>query len=114
MGHLGHQCFSCAAKKVLATSSIVSLLRACCAPPRSDTEKLLERSCGRSDRLRIGALLCLVLGGGEAVASAAVDLQLERDLPGAQLLDHAVDRGERIALVLRAVQDQVHAFGVLR
>src|SRR5215468_2091428 len=80
----------------------------------SDTEKLLERSCGRGDRLRIGALLCLVLWGGEAVAGAAIDLQLERDLPDTQFLDHAVDRSEWIAFVLSAVQDQIHAFGVLR
>src|SRR5262249_46245825 len=84
------------------------------APPRSDTEKLLERSCGPGDRLRIGALLCIVLWGGEAVTGAAVDLQLEGNLPGAQLLDHTVDCGEWIAFVFGAVQDQVHAFGVLR
>src|SRR6266581_370600 len=41
----------------------------------SDAEQLLERSRGRADRLRIGALLGLVLRGGKAVAGAAVDLQ---------------------------------------
>src|SRR5262249_31871677 len=54
------------------------------------------------------------LWGGEAVAGAAVDLQLERDLPDTQFLDHTVDRSEWIAFVLSAVQDQIHAFGVLR
>jgi len=48
------------------------------------------------------------------MAGAAVDLQLEGDLPSAQLLDHAVDRGEWIAFVFGAVKDQVHTFGVLR
>src|SRR5262249_60452493 len=73
-------------------------------------EQLLERARGRGDRLCVGALLRLVLRAGEAVAGAAVDLELERHLGGAQLVDHAVDRGERKALVLGAVQDQGHAF----
>src|SRR5262245_65930933 len=41
---------------------------------RSDAEQLLERPRSRGDRLHVGALLGLVLGGGEAVAGAAVDL----------------------------------------
>src|SRR6266702_5397091 len=80
----------------------------------SDAEQLLERSRCRADRLRIGALLGLVLRGGKAVAGAAVDLVLEGDLRTAQLLDQAVDRRERKAHVLGAVQDQEHALGVRR
>src|SRR5262245_22014601 len=83
-------------------------------PPASDAEQLLERPAGRGDRLRVGALLRLVLRGGEAVAGTAVDLELEGHLGAAQLLHHLVDRRERIALVLGAVQDQEHALGVLR
>src|SRR4029079_3880899 len=49
-------------------------------PPRSDAEELLECPSGRGDRLRVGALLVLVLGRGEAVAGAAVNLQLEGNL----------------------------------
>ena len=54
------------------------------APPvaPSDAEELLERSRGRGDRLRVGALLGLVLRIGEAVGGAAIDFQLERDLGG--------------------------------
>src|SRR6266545_4492275 len=80
----------------------------------SDAEQLLERSRGRADRLHISALLGLVLRGGKAVAGAAVDLQLEGDLRAAQLLDQAVDRGERKAHVLGAVQDQEHTLGARR
>src|SRR2546428_10816396 len=80
----------------------------------SDAEQLLERSRCRADRLRIGALLGLVLRGGEAVAGAAVDLVLEGELRAAQLFDQAVDRGERKARILGAVQDQEHALGVRR
>src|SRR5258706_13670085 len=80
----------------------------------SDAEQLLERSRRRADRLRIGALLGLVLRGGEAVAGAAVDLVLEGDLRAAQLLDETVDRRERKASILGAVQDQEHALGVRR
>jgi hypothetical protein len=65
----------------------------------SDAEELLERSRGRGDRLRVGALLCL-LRVGEAMARAAVDFQLEGDLRGAQFLDHFINDRERIALVL--------------
>src|SRR6266850_7488615 len=83
-------------------------------PAISDAEQLLERSCRRADRLRIGALLGLVLRAGKAVARAAVDLILEGDLRGAQLLDQAVDRRQRIARVLGAVQDQEHALRVRR
>src|SRR5207237_6306347 len=64
--------------------------------------------------LRIGALLGLVLRGGKAVACAAVDLQLEGDLRAAQLLDQTVDRCERKAHILGAVQDQEHSLGVCR
>ena len=35
------------------------------------------------------------------MTGAAVDLQLEGNLPGAQLLDHTVDCGEWIAFVFR-------------
>src|SRR5713101_8885970 len=80
----------------------------------SDAEQLLERSRRRADRLRIGALLGLVLRGGKAVAGAAVDLVLERELRAAQLLDQTVDGRERIAHILGAVQDQEHALGVRR
>src|SRR6266700_6936813 len=80
----------------------------------SDAEQLPERSRGRADRLRIGALLGLVLRGGKAVAGAAVDLQLKGDLRTAQLLDQTVDRRERKAHILGAVQDQEHALGVRR
>src|SRR5882762_5383571 len=80
----------------------------------SDAEQLLERSRGRADRLRIGALLGLVLRRGKAVACAAVDLVLEGELRAAHLLDQAVDRRERKALILGAVQDQEHALGVRR
>src|SRR5437879_10928724 len=80
----------------------------------SDTEQLLERSRCRADRLRIGALLGLVLRGGKAVAGAAVDLVLEGELRAAQLFDQAVDRGERKARILGAVQDQEYALGVRR
>src|SRR5438093_12912553 len=80
----------------------------------SDAEQLLERSRGRADRLRIGALLGLVLRGGKAVAGAAVDLVLEGNLRAAQLVDQTVDCRERKARVLGAVQDQEHALGVRR
>src|SRR5216117_1939713 len=80
----------------------------------SDAEQLLQRSRGRADRLRVGALLGLVLRGGKAVAGAAVDLVLEGELRAAQLLDQAVDGRERIARILGAVQDQEHALGVRR
>src|SRR5881296_1808735 len=66
----------------------------------SDAEQLLERSRRRADRLRIGALLGLVLRGGEAVAGAAVDLVLEGNLRAAQLVDQTVDCRERKARVL--------------
>src|SRR5262245_19650204 len=78
----------------------------------SDAEQFLEGSRRRADRLLVGALLVLVLWRGETVAGAALDLVLERKLGGAQLLDQAVDRGERKACVLGAVQDQEHALGV--
>src|SRR5690242_7535805 len=80
----------------------------------SDTEQLLERSRRRADRLLVGALLGLVLRGGEAVGGAAVDLVLEGKLRGAQLIDQTVDRGERKARILGAVQDQEHALRVRR
>src|SRR5437899_8454063 len=80
----------------------------------SDTEQLLEGSRGRADRLRIGALFGFVLRGGKAVAGAAVDLILEGDLRAAHLLDQTVDRRERKAHILGAVQDQEHALGVRR
>src|SRR2546428_13371713 len=80
----------------------------------SDAEQLLERSRGRADRLRIGALLGLVLRGGKAVAGAAVDLVLEGELRAAHLLDQTVDRRQRKARILGAVQDQEHALGVRR
>src|SRR5438093_302711 len=80
----------------------------------SDAEQLLEGSRGRADRLRIGALLGLVLRGGKAVAGAAVDLVLEGDLRAAQLLDQTVDCRERKARILGAVQGQEHALGVRR
>src|SRR6266850_7767992 len=83
-------------------------------PAISGAEQLLERSCRRADRLRIGALLGLVLRGGKAVAGAAVDLVLEGKLRAAQLIDQAVDGRERKAHVLGAVQDQEHALGVRR
>src|SRR5438874_645328 len=83
-------------------------------PAISDAEQLLQRSRGRADRLRIGALLGLVLRGGKAVAGAAVDLVLEGNLRAAQLLDQAVDRRERKARILGAVQDQEHALRVRR
>src|SRR3989441_10091341 len=78
----------------------------------SDAEQLLERSRGRADRLLVGALLGLVLRGGKAVAGAAVDLVLEGELRAAQLVDQTVDRRERKARILGAVQDQEHALGV--
>src|SRR6266699_6383025 len=80
----------------------------------SDAEHLLEGARARVDRLRVGALLVLAFRGGETVAGAAVDFELERDLRGAQLIDHLADHRERIALVLCAVQDQEPALGVLR
>src|SRR5467141_3883283 len=80
----------------------------------SDAEQLLERSRCRADRLRIGAFLGLVLRAGKAVACAAVDLILEGNLRTAQLLDQTVDRRERKAHILGAVQDQEHALGVCR
>src|SRR4029434_6783385 len=85
-----------------------------CASAPSDAKKLLERSRGRGDRLRVGTLLGLVLRVGEAVRSAAVDLVLRGYLRRAQFLNYFADHRERIALVLGAVQDQEHAFGVLR
>src|SRR5712671_2759234 len=80
----------------------------------SDAEQLLERSRRRADRLRVGALLGLVLRGGKAVTRAAVDLVLEGELRAAHLLDQPVDRRERKALILGAVEDQEHAPGVRR
>src|SRR5437899_11205360 len=68
----------------------------------SDTEQLLERSRCRADRLRIGALLGLVLRGGKAVAGAAVDLILEGDLRGTQLLDQRSEE-RRVGKECRAV-----------
>src|SRR5258705_12806965 len=76
-------------------------------------KQFLERLRSRGDRLRIGALFVLALRRGEAVAGAAIDLVLERYLGGAQFLDHLVDDGERKAWVLGAVEDQVHALGIL-
>src|SRR5262245_18415273 len=78
-----------------------------------DPEKLIQRPSGRGDGLRIGRLLVLVLRRREAVAGAAVYLELEAHVRTTQFVDHAVDGRERIALVLGAVQDQVHSLDVL-
>src|SRR5262249_10296664 len=71
----------------------------------SDPEQILEGLRCLGDRLVVGALLGFVLRRGETMRGAAIDVELERRLGGAQLLDHFIDDRQRIARVLGAVLD---------